>query len=245
MATKWMNLDETVQHFKMHPLQTKLFVTGMEKLPSQTPTFILLHSGAALKGSGRKAKEEVLETIKERIEIEEANAIQARSRMAAWKSIRKRIDRETEDSQWRNPMWEIEQMKEIRRSLKTESHIGTTSRIHRKDRLGRSRYRNTLSFRDVLCCFQGQFSAFKVNKGTSAMLFGLPEEWKALYPDVDFQKRVFRWMAFPKDLSGGTKIAYLHFGNMAFRLAGNGNTIRFDWIDDQWTPGECVESWVS
>ena len=28
-------------------------------------------------------------------------------------------------------------------------------------------------------------------------------------------------------------------------VIGNGNTIRFDWIDDQWTPGECVESWVS
>lgn len=101
-------------------------------------------------------------------------------------------------------MWEFEQMKAIKKSLKTESHVHVAYRIHRKDRLGISQFSNTLSFRDDLCCFASQFSAFQVNKRTNAMMFGLPEEWKALYPDIDFEDKVLRWMAFPQAMEKGT-----------------------------------------
>jgi len=77
------------------------------------------------------------------------------------------------------------------------------------------------------------------------MLHSLPNEWRSLFPDVEFNRTVFRWMVFPKDLSGGTTIAYLQFGNMAGRLAGNGHTRRYDHEHDQWTERESVESWVS
>lgn len=107
------------------------------------------------------------------------------------------------------------------------------------------KFRRTFTYHDVVCIYQGEFAAFKVDPTEMDMMHAAPTEWIELFPEIEFKRTGFGWMAFPKDLSRGTSIAYLQFGNMAGRLAGNGHTRRYNFEENRWVQGDSIESWVS
>lgn len=242
--TEWMSLDGLKAHFTMHALQADLLDVGLERRGTEGPAFILLHTGAALRPNGAEARREILEAVEDKIRIHEEEARNSLTMADRWKDIHKRIDNMTDDDPWKNPLWE----REILNSLKSELRsfgTGTSITPRHGDRLFGHKFRRGFTYRDVVCLYEGRYSAFKVDREPMGMMHSLPDEWRSLFPDVEFKRTVFRWMVFPKDLSGGTTIAYLQFGNMAGRLAGNGHTRRYDHEHDQWIERESVESWVS
>ena len=242
--TDWMSLDGLKAHFTMHALQADLLDAGLERRGTEGPAFILLHTGAALRPDGAEARQEILEAIEDKIRIHEEEAQVSLAMADRWRDIQQRIEAMTDDDPWKNPLWE----REILNSLKSELRsFGTGASITPRhgDRLFGHKFRRGFTYRDVVCVHEGRYSAFKVDQEPMGMMHSLPEEWRSLFPDLEFKRTVFRWMVFPKDLSGETTIAYLQFGDMAGRLAGNGHTRRYDHEQDQWIERESVESWVS
>lgn len=242
--TEWMSLDGLKTHFTMHALQADLLDVGLERRGTEGPAFMLLHTGAALRPDGAEARREVIEAIEEKIRQHEAEAHAAQSQANKWKDIRGRIASMEDDDAWRNPLWEREIMKAFRKEIRGMGSVIPTPSRHGK-RLFNHKFRRSFTYRDVVCIHQGQFAAFKVDRTEMDLMSSAPEEWKTLFPEIEFKRTVFRWMVFPKDLSGGTSIAYLQFGNMAGRLAGSGHTRRYDFDGNQWAQGDSVESWVS
>lgn len=242
--TDWMSLDGLKAHFTMHALQSDLLDVGLERRGTEGPAFILMHTGAALRSDGAEARGEVLEAIEEKIRQHEAEAQSAQSQADRWKDIRERISGMEDNEAWKNPLWEREMMKAFRREIRGMGSSTRNPSRHGK-RLLNHKFRRAFTYRDVVCIHQGQFAAFKVDRTEMDLMNSVPNEWKDLFPEIEFKRTVFRWMVFPKDLSGGTSIAYLQFGNMAGRLAGNGHTRRYDFDGDHWLEGDSIESWVS
>ena len=242
--TEWMSLDGLKAHYTMHALQRDLLDAGLERRGTEGPAFILLHTGAALRPDGAESRREVMEAIEDRVRLHEEEAKTATEMAEVWNGIKKRIAGMEDDEAWRNPLWERELLNTLRKELQSINRP-LPERTFKKDRLAAQKFRRGFDFRDVVCIHKDRFSAFKVNREQMQTASSLPIEWKELFPEVEFRRTVFRWMAFPKDLSGGTKTAYLQFGNMAFRLAGNGHTRRYDHEAGQWIEKDSVESWVS
>ena len=242
--TEWMSLEGLKAHFGMHPLQAALLDAGLDRRGMDGPSFILMHTGAALRPDGAQARAEILEAIDEKIRLHHEEAESAKAMALRWEEIRDRVDGMTDDGPWKNPLWEREFLKGLRKDMRTMG-TGHLSTPRLAKRLAQHKFRRGFPYRDVVCIHQNQYSAFRVDREHMGMLSTLPPEWKALFPEVDFTRQVFRWMVFPKDLSGGTHMAYLQFGNMAFRLAGDGHTRRYDHQNGQWIEGESIESWRS
>lgn len=242
--TPWMDLDALKSHCSMHALQATLMDMGLERLGTEGPAFILMHTGAALRPNGIEARSEVLEAIEEKARQLEAEAQAAQSQADKWRDIRERMAVLGDDDTWKNPLWEREMMKAFRKELRGYG-TGISMPSRHSKRLFHPKFRRGFSYRDVVCVQKGAFSAFKVDRSELDMMHTAPSSWKALFPEVEFTRQVHRWMVFPKDLSGGTTIAYLQFGNKAGPKVGRGHTRRYDINGDQWREGDSIESWVS
>jgi len=241
----WMTLSGLHGHFNFHARQSDLLDVALEQSGTQGPSFIILHTGAALRPDGAQAREAVLTAINEKIQQHEADAIASDEQAEAWRSIYRRFEDMTDDGPWKNPLWEKEILKEARQELRSTKSFSVTPRFQRKGRLQDHRFRRGLSFRDVVCVHEDRYCAFKVDRSKIDNLFAYHGEWGPLFPEIEWTGSRFKWLVFPKDMSGNARIAYLQFGYRAGRLAGDGHTRRFDLVDDHWIAGEKLEFWRS
>ena len=243
--TEWMSLDGIHDHYKLHERQIQLLDKGLNRINLEGPAFIVLHTGAALRADGKASKQKLLDAVSERRAKHEEEADVALSNAADWARILERIKLiEADEDQWRNPLWEIEISKALRKEINGRRNIH--SRPFRKPSQPlNSKFRRGFKYRDVVCIHKGQCSAFVIDRSDIGEIFSLKGHWNPLFPDVNFERKTFRWMVFPKDLNGNSTTAYLQFGTMAGPKAGNGNVRRFDFREGQWEEGEIVESWLS
>ena len=243
--TKWMSLEEIHDHFKLHGRQIQLLAKGLQRINPEGPAFIVLHTGAALYADGKESNEKLIAAVSEQIVRYKEQADNALSHANDWTRILERIQSmDDSEDQWRNPLWEIEISKKLRKEIKSRRNIH--DRPFRKSTQPLSkRFRRGLKYRDVVCIHKGQCSAFVVDRSDIGELLSLKGHWNPLFPDVNFERNTFRWMVFPKDISGNATTSYLQFGTMAGPKAGNGNVQRFDFREGEWEEGEFVESWVS
>ena len=241
--TSWMDLDALFSKFKFHQTQKLLFIKGLERKGSAGPTFIILHTGAALRADGRLAKENIQSAISKQIKAQERNIKRATLMIKAWGTALENIST-LDDALWRNPLWERELLLQMRREIKVNAPAAPKTHFH-KDQLSPKKFRKGLVFRDVICMYNNNFSAFQVERQSIDNLFDLKNSWKALYPDVNFNKTAFNWFIFPKDISGNCTTAYLQFGTKAAPLAGSGNTQCYILKGGEWADERCVENWLS
>jgi len=240
----WMGLEELNLHFKFHEVQRSLLSTGLERMKTEGPAFIVLHTGAALRPDGAEARNQLLEAISDKIQQEKAQAEAATDRAQAWNDIHDQIVAMTDDDPWKNPLWEREIIKGLRKSIRNMPTARSTQMRH-GDRIFGHRFRRGFTYRDVVCVHKNRFSAFKVDRSKIDPLYSMKGHWNSLFPEIEFHRKVFKWMVFPKDLSGNSTIAYLQYGNMAMPKAGRGHTRRYDFELGKWREGESVESWTS
>lgn len=243
--TQWMTLERIKTHFNMHERQADLLDTGLERRGMNGPAFIILHTGAALRPDGKEARRNITNAIDDQINTIEQDAQAAIAKANAWRNIKQKIERKTDDSLWRNPLWEREILNEMHKELRGIGTSSTTKRAYRKNRLAKQKFRRGFTFRDVVCIHNNEFAAFKVDRSELGLMHSPPSDWQSLFPEIEFKRKPFRWMVFPKDISGGTTIAYLQFGEMAGRLAGRGNTRRYTLQNQEWTEGDTIETWLS
>ena len=240
----WTTLEGIKAHFSFHTIQRDLFDVGLEQRGTDGPAFIILHTGAALRPDGAAAKRVLLEATLDQVQQHKAESLAAQARAEAWNDIHDRIATMNQNSLWKNPMWEREILKGLKDEIKAIPGTNSPTKRH-GDLLFGHKFRRGFTYRDVVCVHEGKFCAFKVDREKIDHLFTLKGRWDSIFPEIDFTRKVFKWMVFPKDLSGGSTIAYLQFGNMAFSKAGGGHVRRYDFSEGLWRQGETVESWRS
>jgi len=242
--TDWMDLKGLKSHFKFHEIQAGLLDTGLERIKTDAPAFIILHTGAALRPDGAEARQQLIEAITDKIAAQEAEAIAAEKRAQAWADIRERIEGMTHDHHWKNPLWEKEILRNLRKDIRSLPNAPHTP-VRHGDRLFSHSFRRGFTYRDVIFLQGDRYAAFQVDRTKIDHLFTLKGHWNGLFPEIDFTRKIFKWMVFPKDLSGNAQISYLQYGFMAGPKAGKGHTRRYDLEHGAWREGESVESWVS
>lgn len=242
--TPWMSMEELHTHFNFHSTQRLLLDSGFSRMNLDGPMFMILHSGAALRPSGDDARNALLQAINAKIQEHETEAETEKSRAKAWEDLHQRIASMTDDAPWKNPLWEREILKGLKSEIKSLRTI-STPQIRKSAPLFQHKFRRGLTYQDVVCIHNNRGSAFKVNRTKIDGLFSLRGEWNGLFPEIDFTRKPFKWMVFPKDISGNARIAYLQFGTMAMPKAGHGHTRRYDLEQGIWREGDSVESWVS